>query len=141
MKSHILIQHPKTKKPLLSIVFFIMALLVLNSGFAQAQITKSKAQNITIKGLVTDGKVALKDVNVIQKGTRNGTVTNDKGEFIFPVPLKTGDVLLFSYLGYETQMIPIKENSTFIKLTLAEDLIEMIGALDPDIPYKSKRKN
>ncbi len=30
---------------------------------------------------------------------------------------------------------------TFIKLTLTEDLVEMIGALDSAKPYKSKRKN
>lgn len=128
----------------LAISLIIALLLVTQIGYSQNQSPRTSEvtpQTVEIKGLVTDGTNVLKDVNVVQKGTKNGTVTNAQGEFTFPVRLKVGDVLLFSYLGYETQTVIIKEDTTFITLTLTEDLIEMMGALNTDVPYKSKRKN
>jgi hypothetical protein len=43
-------------------------------------------------------------------------------------------------LGYETLEIKIKEDTTFLRLVLTEDLLEFAGALATDQPYKSKRK-
>lgn len=122
----------------------MLALLAFNPIYGQAE-TKLKTEvatkERTIKGIVSDNSEALLGVNVVQEGTQNGTVTNKKGEFTFPKKLKTGDVLLFSYLGYVTQKVKIKDDTTFITLKLSEEMVEMIGALDCAEPYKSKRKN
>lgn len=120
----------------------MLSLLAFNPSYGQSDTTTTEvaSNERTVKGIISDDKGPLKDVNVIQEGTRNGTVTNEKGEFTFPTKLNTGDVLLISYLGYETQKVIIKTDTTFIKVVLTEDLIEMIGALDADKPYKSKRK-
>ena len=48
---------------------------------------------------------------------------------------------MFSYLGYETQKVEIKDDTTFINLKLTIDSVTMIGALDSGKPYKSKRKD
>ena len=72
---------------------------------------------LAFKGLISDENGPLKDVNVRKKGTRNGVVTNEKGEFTFPEKLKTGDVLLISFIGFETQEYIIgAETENFIKL-------------------------
>lgn len=127
-------------KALSFVLFMMLTSLTFNSVYGQTANEVASSER-TIKGAVTDGKTPLESVNVIQKGTRNGTVTNKAGEFTFPKKLKTGDVLIFSYLGYVDQEVEIKEDTTFITLELSEDLIEMIGALDTGKPYKSKRKN
>lgn len=122
----------------------MLTLLASNSIYGQTKKVSTTEMTInqrTIKGLVSDEKEPLFGVNIILEGSRIGTTTNKKGEFTFPNKLKTGDVLLFSYLGYETQKIEIKDDTTFITLKLTADLIEMIGALDSGKPYKSKRKN
>jgi len=124
--------------------FMMLTLLAFNLTYGQTKTENSTdlaSNERTIKGIVTDEEQPLEGVNVIQKGTNNGTVTNEKGEFTFPKTLKTGDILLFSYLGYETQKIEIKDNTTFISLKLSADQVEMIGALDTAEPYKSKRNN
>ncbi|MTE26416.1 carboxypeptidase-like regulatory domain-containing protein [Winogradskyella ouciana] len=120
----------------------MLALFAFNPSYGQTRAnTETTSTERTVKGVISNEKGPLKDVNVTQQGTRHGTTTNENGEFTFPVKLKTGDVLLISYLGYETQKFEIKEDTTFIKLVLTEDMIEMIGALDSNKPYKSKRKN
>ena len=61
------------------------------------------AQSGTITGSVTDSNNndALPGVNVIVKTTTNGTNTDFNGNFSLD-NVKTGDVLVFSYLGYKT---------------------------------------
>lgn len=116
---------------------FIIAMLSFSPIYGQQVDVNTR----TIKGLVTSEDGPLQDVNIVQSNTSNGTVTNAKGEFTFPVKLKTGDVLIFSYLGYETQKVIIEANTSFITLSLNPDLVEMMGSLDANVPYASKRKN
>ncbi|WP_299114427.1 carboxypeptidase-like regulatory domain-containing protein [uncultured Winogradskyella sp.] len=141
MKTHVFTQK-RSFKTIGLIGFLMMSLLAFNPTYGQSEKTTTEiASNArTVKGIISDEKGPLGDVNIVQKGTRNGTVTNEKGEFTFPVKLNTGDVLLVTYLGYETHKIKIKDDTSFIEIVLTEDLIEMIGALDSGKPYKSKRK-
>ncbi len=144
MKSTLKMQQHRTINAIRFIGIVMLTLLAYNPIYAQSNTTTSTQvtdNDRIIKGIVSDETAGLVGVNVIQQGTRNGTVTNEKGEFTFPNKLKTGDVLLFSYLGYVTQKVVIKDSTTFITLKLTEDLVEMIGALDTSKPYKSKRKN
>ncbi|SDG94961.1 carboxypeptidase-like regulatory domain-containing protein [Winogradskyella thalassocola] len=144
MKSILKLQWKQTYKSLSFIGIMTLTLLAFNPIYGQnntVTTTQVTVNEKTIKGVVSDETTSLEGVNVIQYGTKNGTVTNEKGEFTFPKKLKTGDVLLFSYLGYVTQKVEIKDDTTFITLKLTEDLIEMSGALDSAKPYKSKRKN
>lgn len=50
-------------------------------------------------------------VNVLLKGTRDGTITDSKGNFVLEVPRGRDNTLVFSYIGYETQEYPALENS------------------------------
>ncbi|MGB1043435.1 MAG: hypothetical protein ACPGU6_08580, partial [Tenacibaculum sp.] len=67
------------------------------------------------------------------------TISNKKGEFTFPQELKKGDVIVFSFLGFEKKRVVIDANSTFLTITLKEDDNQMLGALGSNKPYKSKR--
>lgn len=63
-----------------------------------------------IKGRVTDSSgVAIDGVSVTVKGTSKGTVTNKNGEY--QVNVEKGDVLQFSYVGYEDQEVLVDNQS------------------------------
>lgn len=133
-----------TRKTSLGIFLTLMATFTLSPVQGQTGNVGSSdvAQNErTIKGIISDESGPLENVNILLKSTEIGTSTNSKGEFTFPKLLKTGDVLLISYLGYETQETTIRDNINFLNLVLTEDLIEFSGALNSDKPYKTKRSN
>lgn len=95
----------------------------------------------TIKGIVSNESGPLEGVNITLKDSKSGTVTNAKGEFTFPKLLKTGDILLISYLGYQTSAVKIKANTSFIRTALTEEVLEFMGSLNTNKRYKSKRTN
>ncbi len=136
------------KKSALSTIGYVAVLMIItlmfNPVYGQSEKTPSTevAQNErTIKGIVSNEEGPLETASITLKGSKIGTVSNSKGEFTFPKSLKTGDVLLISYLGYDTIEVKIKDDTTFIRPMLTEDLIEFVGALNTDKPYKSKRSN
>ncbi|NRD20711.1 TonB-dependent receptor [Winogradskyella eckloniae] len=60
------------------------------------------AQDIVITGVVTDvNKVPLPGASIIEKGTKNGAMTNMDGEY--SIELKNDDaILVFHYIGFKT---------------------------------------
>ncbi len=79
----------------------------------------ANAQISTVSGTVTDGKFPLPGVNVIVKNTTNGTSTDFDGNFTIS-DISSGDIVVFSYVGYETQEVTIG-NETTINVILIED--------------------
>ena len=86
----------KLMKKLLSVLFLL--------SFTLASVY---AQNIQVKGTVVSGSdnEPLPGVNVVVKGTTNGGITDLDGNFTLSV--RSGDVLVISYLGYQTQEITV----------------------------------
>lgn len=134
-------------KALFFFAFLLMAAFSTQS-FAQQYYVESapgtnanraSAQDIVVKGKISDEYGALPDVNVLLKGSAIGIKTDKNGEFTFPQALKPGDVLVFSYLGYKTEEIEITTSTTFITLVMAEEGIEILESLQTNQPYKSKR--
>jgi len=80
------------------VLFFLPLLLWQTNVFAQQ----------TVTGVVKDAKTmeSLPGVNILVKGTTNGTSTGVKGEFTL-TPQSLSDTLVFSYVGYKTQMVPL----------------------------------
>lgn len=79
------------------------------------------AQKWTVTGMVTDSKKeALIGVNVTVKGaSTTGTITDMDGKFILDVP--TGNsTLVFSYIGYITQEVPLNNQRT-LNVILTDD--------------------
>lgn len=82
-------------------------------------LSSALAQSITVKGQVLDAKSKepLIGVSVLEKGTTNGTITDFDGNYVLNVP--KGHVLVFSYVGYTTQELPVNQSS--LNVTLKED--------------------
>lgn len=83
------------------------------------------AQNlITIKGKVIDAtlKEGIIGANVIVKGTTNGTITDYDGNYSIEAP--NNGTLVFSYIGMETQEVPIQGKKT-INVTLSESAVAL----------------
>lgn len=72
-----------------------------------------------VKGRVTDayGEPII-GANVVEAGTNNGIITNLDGQF--SLEITENGVLLVSYIGYETQKIVVRGNST-LNIRLEED--------------------
>ncbi|WP_299045824.1 carboxypeptidase-like regulatory domain-containing protein [uncultured Polaribacter sp.] len=113
---------------------FLSLFLFSNTSLAQEILVKG-----VVKGLVESGTELLDGANVYFKNANEATTTNKKGEFTFPKKLKKGDILVFSYLGFEKQNIKIKEDTSFLTIILKEEDIEMLGALNSEKRFKSKR--
>lgn len=88
-------------------------LLLTTLLFSVTIATTAWAQQNTITGKVTaksDGS-ALPGVNILVKGTTSGTATAPNGSYTVNVP-SMQDTLVFSYIGYKTQIIPVNGRST-----------------------------
>ncbi|WP_200975049.1 TonB-dependent receptor [Echinicola sp. 20G] len=75
--------------------------------------------DVTIKGTVVDHEgEPLPGVTITIQGTTRGTVTDIDGNYSITVP--EGSQLLFSFIGYKTQTIPVGNNSE-INVSMEED--------------------
>ncbi|WP_394351968.1 SusC/RagA family TonB-linked outer membrane protein [Rhodocytophaga rosea] len=94
---------------------------VLQPQSLLAMIPASKPVAVTITGRVTDDtNQGLPGVNVLLKGTTNGTTTDGTGKYSLSVPDATG-TLVFSYIGYTTEEVAINGRST-IDVSLVADI-------------------
>ncbi|MBM6961785.1 TonB-dependent receptor [Bacteroides caecigallinarum] len=75
------------------------------------------AQAITVKGVVKDktGEPVI-GANVVVKGTTNGCITDFDGNF--SLEASQGDILVVSFVGYQSQELPA---STDMQIVLKED--------------------
>ncbi|WP_028887480.1 SusC/RagA family TonB-linked outer membrane protein [Tenacibaculum ovolyticum] len=78
----------------------------------------SFAQDRAISGTVTDESGALPGVTVLKKGTTNGTETDFDGKYT--INAKTGDILIFSFVGMKTIQKTITVSKT-INVTMSSD--------------------
>jgi TonB-linked SusC/RagA family outer membrane protein len=77
------------------------------------------AQN-QVKGVVLDsGGTTLPGVNIIEKGTKNGVVTDFDGNY--SISVQDNASIVFSYVGFDTQEIKVSGKQT-INVTLKENL-------------------
>lgn len=87
-----------------------MALFLMNVSWAFAQLT------VTGNAQSTSGEPLI-GVNVVEKGTTNGTVTDLDGNYTLRVA--KGKTLVFSYIGFLSQEVVV--NGTKVNVTLKED--------------------
>ena len=82
------------------------------------------AQKITVTGTVTDNTgEPLIGASVLAKGTSVGTATDIDGNYTLSV--ESNAVLIFSYVGYNTQEVPV-DGRTTIDVVLSENSV-MLG--------------
>ncbi len=80
-------------------------------------------QDLTVTGAVTaeDGSV-LPGVSIALKGTSRGTTTNGDGKFTFEAP--ASGTLVFSFIGFQTQEVPVNNRSVF-NVSLKNDISQL----------------
>mgnify|MGYP001006254025 CR=1 FL=1 len=86
------------------------------------------AQGRTVTGTVTesDTKESLPGVSVVLEGTTKGTVTDLDGKYAIEIESDL-DVLVFSYIGMNTQRIEVGTKSTIdVSLQSGVDLDEFV---------------
>ncbi len=92
-------------------VFLLIQFLLLYGTFAYAQ-------KIAVQGQIVDSKgLELPGVSITIKGKSIGSITDANGRF--NMNASKGDILTFTYVGFETSQITIKEQSE-IRLILRE---------------------
>jgi TonB-linked SusC/RagA family outer membrane protein len=93
--------------------------------FSFAFVLSAWAQDRVVSGKVTaseDGS-SLPGVNVVLKGTTNGTVTDANGSYKLTVPAEGGS-LVFSFIGLQTQEVPIGDR-TVVDIALGLDVQQL----------------
>jgi TonB-dependent starch-binding outer membrane protein SusC len=81
-----------------------------------------QTRNITGKVTSMEDNEGLPGVNVVEKGTRNGTVTNVQGNYSLEV--SEGATLVFSSVGYTTEEVEVG-NRSVIDVTMVQDLQQL----------------
>ncbi len=110
-----------------TILFVLLSILFLDvslfAGHSSVPADESAAKAVTVNGRVTDADgVPLAGAAIQVKGTTSGTVTDADGYFRLSVP--DGATLVFSYVGYITQEVPVGSLSE-INVTLEADVAEL----------------
>ena len=111
MKSSATVKSSSFYKLLLTIkITFVLIVLFSINAFADGSVLA------TVTGKVIDEKGAtLNGVSVQVKGTNKGTTTNSTG--VYSITASNTDVLVFSYVGYETQEVAVSSR-TEINVTM-----------------------
>ena len=84
------------------------------------------SQQVTITGNVADdSSLALPGATVIVEGTSNGVTTDFDGNY--SITASVGDVLVFSYVGFETKTVTVgKDRNINILLNTSNELDEVV---------------
>ncbi|MDP2088431.1 MAG: TonB-dependent receptor [Flavobacteriaceae bacterium] len=99
--------------------YFLSSILLLTASFVFSQ-TFKVAGNVK-----DDSKMALPGVSVIVKGTTIGTTTDFDGNFSLNV--STGNVLVFSYVGFSKKEVTVTGNVNLnVVLTSGVELQEVV---------------
>tara|TARA_R110001592_G_scaffold234170_1_gene491806 strand:- start:6247 stop:6807 length:561 start_codon:yes stop_codon:yes gene_type:complete len=101
----------------------IIFIVIITSGFVNAQQNK-----ITLSGTILcedDAKGALSFVNIYNKNTKKGAVSDTDGKF--SIKMGKNDTILFSTVQHVEQFYYIKENEFFhdknIEISMTQDTI------------------
>lgn len=93
--------------------------------FCLGTVLYAQAQERVVSGRVTssDDASALPGVNVVLKGTTNGTVTNTEGKYTMSVPA-SGGTLVFTFIGFASQEVVIGDR-TVVDVVLGSEATQL----------------
>lgn len=88
--------------------------IAANETLSNPKVEEAQQSEITVKGTVVDdaGEPVI-GATIMEKGTRNGTVTDIDGNYVIKV--KRNAQLTISYLGYATQVVPAGTSKVVLK--------------------------
>lgn len=96
---------------LLKILVVPVALLFVHTVYAQVSVSGK---------IISVSKKGIEGVSIIEKGSKNGTVTNKEGKFIISVK-SANAILKVSALSYQEQLVVLNGRST-IEVQLSEEV-------------------
>jgi len=99
----------------------LLVLLCFYANFALAQ--------EVISGIITDASgESLPGASVQEKGTSNGTVADFDGNY--KISVAKGKILVFSFIGYQSQEITVTKNIINVRLESGEQLreVQVVGS-------------
>lgn len=91
----------------------------------------AQSQQIKISGTVTDADsgMALADVNVVEKGTTNGTQTDFDGKY--EISVNKGATLVFTYVGYQKEEVKVRSKTEIdVQLKVSKAQLEQVVVRD-----------
>lgn len=95
-------------------IFTLLVALSMQFSFAQEK---------TVTGTITDGKLPLSGANVVIKGSAKGVSADLDGKY--SIKAKPGDVLVVSFSGYEKKSVTVgSANSYNVTLKLSSKVLE-----------------
>ncbi|OYX26124.1 MAG: VWA domain-containing protein [Flavobacteriales bacterium 32-35-8] len=108
--------------------------------FVMISLLQLSAQDRLIIGKVTDASdnLPLPGVAILVKGTTNGTATNFDG--LYEIKAKDSDILVFSYVGYETKEMKVGTLTTInvalnASISAMEEVIVIGYGISNSRPY------
>lgn len=105
----------------------ILSALVIISAASRAEVLHVDQNKKSISGVIVDIEgIPVSGVNVSLKGTTTGIISDAEGKYVIPVQVKS--VLVFSFIGYQTQEITYidqKEINVVLReaTTVLEDVV------------------
>ena len=96
----------RTKLNSLALLFFLFPVLIYGQNLLSGSVVDE----------ASSGGIA--GANIVVKGTTNGAATDIDGAF--KISVNSGDVLVFSYLGYVTQEV-VYSGQAAINVVMSED--------------------
>ena len=84
-----------------------------------------QAQNLIVKGVVSDESDVLPGVSIFVEGTSKGTISDINGKY--SIEVKKGSKLVFSYVGYRTE--ELVANTSVLNVKMKTDAIQLEEAI------------
>lgn len=102
-------------------------------------ITLANAQTKNTTGIVIDIESGepLTGASITVKGTQQGCISDLNGKFIFPIALSEQQVLVVSYIGYQTVEMPVRH--TIMEIRMRQNVNEL-DEVQVQVAYGTTRK-
>ncbi len=82
------------------------------------------AQQKTVEGIVVDTNgEGIPGVSVVLKGSSQGTITDMMGHYSVSGEMEEGTILVFSFIGMQTQEVAVKAEQTQLNISLKEEVL------------------
>ncbi|WP_340202544.1 carboxypeptidase-like regulatory domain-containing protein [Ascidiimonas sp. W6] len=106
-------------------------------------INQKQEKEILVNGTVSDYSGPLPGASVVLEGTTIGIQTDFDGNFTFPKKLKKGDVLVFSYVGFQSKKVVIRDGNsaskTKLNISMTMDAHILLGEIAVKKVFQSKK--
>lgn len=123
------IKHMPTRIRLKSPIYTLQMLKAFSFAFILLCSTTIFSQNLVVSGQVIDpSNDAMEGVNVIVANSTTGAITDIEGKYQLKV--KASDTLVFSFIGYATERVPVEGRTQVnIQMTVSDNTLDEVVVL------------